>query len=206
MPAPAPAHRRRPEARPDEILDAALAVFAEKGLGGARMADIADRAGISKGTVYLYFETKDDLFRAVVPRVVEDAVVAMREAAIGNTAREKLDAVLPVFWAFARSPQFVAVHRLVMGELHQFPDLARFYSREVAGRATAVLAGLIAEGVAAGEFRAVEPETAARMLVALCVKHATWLARPDLFTHLAAQPDGAVLADVRDFFVAALRP
>ena len=205
MPA-ASTRRRRPEARPDEILDAALAVFGEKGLAGARMADIAARAGVSKGTVYLYFETKDDLFRAVVPRVIEDAVAAMRAAAVGASARDKLDAVLPVFWAFALSPQFVAVHRLVMGELHQFPDLARFYSREVAGRATAVLAELIREGVDAGEFRAVEPETAARMLVALCVKHATWLARPDLFTHVAAQPADAVLADVRDFVFAALRP
>ncbi len=198
--------RRRPEARPDEILAAALEVFGEKGLAGARISDIAARAGVAKGTFYLYFETKDDLVRAVVRGVIEDAIAAMRAAAVGATARAKLEAVIPVFWRFVRSPQFVTVYRLVTAELHQFPELTRFYSREVGGRASALLAELIAEGIAAGEFRAVEPRTAARMLVTLCVKHATWLARPDLFIHLAGQPEEQVLADVQAFFFAALRP
>ena len=205
MPPSTPA-RRRPDDRPDEILAAALDEFAERGLAGARVADIATRAGVAKGTVYLYFETKDALFRAAVRKNTADIVAAMREAAVGDTARAKLDAVLPVLWRVARSPRFVTVYRLVMGELHQFPDLTRFYSQEVAGQMSLLLAELIQEGIDLGEFRDLDPLTAARMLVALCVKHATWHARPDLFTHLADQPEEAVIADISAFFFAALRP
>ncbi len=205
-PPDAPARRRRPEARPDEILTAALDEFAERGLAGARIADIATRAGVAKGTVYLYFETKDDLFRAAVRQTTAEAVAALREAAVGDTARARLEAAIPVFWGAIRSRRFGTVHRLVMGEIHQFPELARFYSQEVAGQASSLLADLVHEGIEAGEFRRVDPLTAARMLVALCVKHATWFSRPDLFTHLTERPEADVLADVADFFFAALRP
>lgn len=198
-------HRRRPQERPDEILAAALEEFSQHGLAGARVADIAARAGVSKGTVYLYFETKDDLFRAVIRTTLEDAVAMMADAAVGETATARIEAVLPAFWAFLRSDRFEAVYRLIYATLHQFPELARFYNAEVSGRMSAFIAELLGEGVERGEFRPVDPAIAARMLVVLCVKHALWLSRQDLFNHLEGQSDEQVLADIASFFFSAIQ-
>ncbi|MGA7306556.1 MAG: TetR/AcrR family transcriptional regulator [Rhodothermales bacterium] len=201
-----PVARRRPLERPDEILEAALEVFGTNGLASARMADIAERAGVAKGTVYLYFETKDELFRAVVRKTIGDAVAAMSEASVGDTARGRLQALMPALWDILRSPQFHTVYRLVYAELHHFPELTRFYSDEVAaGSLSSYIAEEIRQGIDEGEFRDVDPVVTARMLLALFVKHAVWLSRPDLFRHVASRSAEAVLNDITDFFFAALR-
>lgn len=200
------AKRRRPLERPDEILEAALEVFGTKGLAGARMADIADRAGVAKGTVYLYFETKDELFRAVVRKSIGDAVAAMSEASVGETASERLQALIPALWDVLRSAQFHIVYRLVYAELHHFPELTRFYSDEVAaGSLSNYIAEQIEQGIEEEAFRKVDPVVTARMLLALLVKHAVWLSQPDLFRHVASRDAGAVLNDITEFFFAALR-
>ena len=78
------------------------------------------------------------------------------------------------YWAFVRSPVFSTIYRLVLGELHQFPDLAKFYADEVVARGQRLLSGIIRRGVDAGEFREIDPMVAARMLVALTVMNGIW--------------------------------
>ena len=73
--------KRRKEARPSELLEAALELFVEKGFAATRLEDVASRAGVSKGTLYLYFENKDALFKAVVqegiiPVIAENEAIA----------------------------------------------------------------------------------------------------------------------------------
>src|SRR5947208_4887869 len=118
-----PRWRRLPEERPRQILDAALAVFAERGLAAARLDDIAKLAGLSKGTIYLYFPNKEELFREVV-RTSVIAYIARAEAFF-ETERDPKEALLnwmEGYWGWLRSPVFPAMHRLVNSELRDFPD------------------------------------------------------------------------------------
>src|SRR6476619_401868 len=122
-----PRWRRLPEERPKQILDAALTVFAERGLKAARLDDIAKAAGLSKGTIYLYFPNKEELFREVV-RTTVIATIARREAT-REAATDPMQALLgwmEGYWEWLTSPVFPAMHRLVNAELRDFPDLAEF--------------------------------------------------------------------------------
>src|SRR6059058_3898317 len=122
-----PRWRRLPEERPQQIIDAALAVFGERGLAAARLEDIAKRAGLSKGTIYLYFPNKEELFR----EVVRNSVVAFIERGEAYFVEypdptRALSAWMDGYWAWLRSPVFPVMHRLVSSELHSFPDLGAF--------------------------------------------------------------------------------
>ena len=170
-----PKWRRRPEHRPQQIIDAALEVFGECGLAKARLDDIAKRAGVSKGTIYLYFPNKEELFREVVRQTAVASIEAGERTVTHGTPTEQLYAAMRGYWTFVRSPHFNTLHRLVIGELHQFPDLARFYADEVVARGLKLLSGIIRRGIDAGEFRDVDPMIAARMLVAMTVMNGIWL-------------------------------
>jgi AcrR family transcriptional regulator len=199
-----PRWRRLPEERPRQILDAALEVFGERGLAGARLDDIARRAGVSKGTIYLYFPNKEELFREVVRTVI----VGRIEAAAPDlrlSPTEQLEHWMREHWAFVRSREFQAIYRLVTGELHNFPDLAAFYGREVIGPASDLIAGIIRRGIEAGEFRPMDPRLAARTLSALIVTHATWCERRALFQIFVDATDEQVFSQVHDFFFHAIR-
>jgi AcrR family transcriptional regulator len=201
-----PRWRRLPEERPRQIVEAALEVFGERGLANARLDDIAHRAGVSKGTIYLYFASKEELFREVIRSTMVANIE--RGEAIGprGSAVEHLDAVLAGWWQFARSPAFERIFRLVMGELHDFPDLAEFYSKEVITRGARLFTGIIERGIASGEFGDIDPRVAARMLMGAVISHAVWCSKPHIFTHVAGQSDAEVIAQIRAFFFSALRP
>src|SRR5512132_1997897 len=142
-----PRWRRLPEERPRQILHAALEVFDERGLAGARLDDIARRAGVSKGTIYLYFPNKEELFREVVRAIVVDRLRdAASKAGEGNPVDE-LKRYLRAHWDFVRSPEFQTIFKLVTGELHNFPELAEFYGREVVMPANQFMAGMIKRGI-----------------------------------------------------------
>ena len=142
-----PRWRRLPEERPRQILDAALEVFGARGLAGARRDDSARRAGVSKGTIYLYFPNKEELFREVVRAVVVDRLrQAAANAGTGDPVQE-LERYLRAHWDFVRSPAVQTIFKLVTGELHNFPDLAEFYGREVVMPLTQMLAGMIRRGI-----------------------------------------------------------
>src|SRR3712207_4004365 len=141
-----PKFQRRREARPGEIVEAALHVFGEKGFAAARLDEIAARAGVSKGALYLYFETKEDLFRAVVTEAVVPNVGRVREL------MGAFKGPFPVFLAaFARLSARTAPHsplgpigKLFMGEGRTFPALARHWHDAVVSPALSLLTGVIA--------------------------------------------------------------
>lgn len=160
--------RRRKEARPHEILDAALAEFAARGFAAARMEDIAARAGVTKGTLYLYFASKEELFKTLVRESIGAVIAARRvEAdAYQGSAAELLATVLRFIGYFARTSDRAVLPKIVMSEAGNFPELLRFYRAEVVENGLALLGGIIARGITRGEFRTVDPQHAARLCVA----------------------------------------
>ena len=208
-PSSEPRWRRLPEERPRQILEVALEVFGERGLGQARLEDIAKRAGLSKGTIYLYFPNKEALFREVVQStLVERIERAERDAhARSDSASEQLADYVHDWWRFLQSGSYATLHRLVIGELHAFPDLAEFYAREVIQRAHRLLAGIVRRGVDAGEFRRIDPTVAARMISSMAISQALWCQQREVFKHVSCPADKDVVRDqLIDFVFHALRP
>lgn len=168
---------RRKQARPAELLSAALDCFVEKGFAATRMDDIARRAGVAKGTFYLYFPSKEAVFEALVretllPRI---AAVELSSAMAGLGAEAKLRAILAMLGQVLADPKLVAIPKLVLAEAGNFPDMARFYRREVIGRGQALLTALFREGVEKGEFRPLpDLEILARLFLGPVVLTALW--------------------------------
>ena len=168
MTSPAPRWRRRKTARPSEIVTAALEVFAERGFAAAKLEDIAARAGISKGALYLYFDTKDELFRAVVQETVApniEAARAMAEAFPGRFA-DLAPLLLGRVAQLAATTGLPAVAKMVIGESRNFPDLARVWHDTVVSQAIGLLTGLVTRAQAKGEVGPGEhaPERGLRVL------------------------------------------
>src|SRR6266508_381280 len=150
-----PRWQRRPEARPEEILDAAFAVFGESGFARAKIDDVARLAGVSKGTVYLYFDSKESLFRELV-RAKVVASLAEAEAFVqtyDGSARALLVELIRRMYTRMRREQMMQLARVVQGELPHFPELARFYFDEVILRARRLVEQVLERGAATGEFR-----------------------------------------------------
>lgn len=168
--------RRRKEARPAEILNAALACFAERGFAATRLDDVAARAGITKGTLYLYFRNKEELFKAVVRQEVV-ADIARAETRLAQSEELPTMAILERLLANwterAATPQS-AIPKLVVTEAGNFPELARFYVDEVIHRAKALFRAVLKRGIARGEFRTVEIETAIHCIVAPIILVMLW--------------------------------
>lgn len=201
--------RRDPEARPQQILDAAFHEFGERGLAGARLDDIAKRAGVAKGTIYLYFPNKEALFREMVRTTTIAALETaeqLLDQAEDESAESQLRKLSARWWGFLRSDRFQVVQRLVLAELQHFPDLMQFYADEVVARGKRLTGGVVARGTARGEFRELPPETAARMLSALTMMHSLWCSRRQFFPMLAGTTDEAICNEVLDFYLHALRP
>jgi AcrR family transcriptional regulator len=170
-PPSSPRWQRRPEARPDEILDAALAVFGESGFDRAKLDDVARLAGVSKGTLYLYFDSKESLFREMVRAKV---VASLAEAEVyvrtyEGPARALLVELIHRMYGRVRREQMTRIARLVQGELGHFPELARFYFDEVILRARRLVEQVLERGTASGEFRPSTNGFAARGLSSLLV-------------------------------------
>lgn len=199
-----PRWKRRPEHRPAQIIDAALDVFGKKGLANARLEDIAARAGVSKGTIYLYFENKEALFREVIRETAIAAIERGEQRPTTGSPTEQLTLIMQRYWEFVRTPAFATIHRLVIGELHQFPDLAKFYAEEVIARGLRLLTTVLRRGMEIGEFRKMEPAVAARMLVAVFVMNGVWCDKRDCLPVLEGRDDELVFADITDFYLHSL--
>lgn len=169
-----PRWQRRPDARPDEIIEAAAKVFGEHGFARARLEDVARAAGVSKGTLYLYFDSKETLFREMVRARIVSAVVAGEELArtFTGTARELFIELVRSYWRVMAEEQMVKISRLCIAELGNFPELARFYYDEVVLRARRLIDATIDRGVKSGEFRPVAHNFVPRGLQMLVVKAA----------------------------------
>jgi AcrR family transcriptional regulator len=201
-----PKWRRCPADRPEQIIKAALEVFGECGLANARLQDIAERAGVSKGTIYLYFPNKEELFREMIRQTAVAAIERAEQADVPGTPTNQLLAFMRGYWAFVRSPAFITIYRLVLGELHQFPDLARFYAHEVVARGQKLMAGIISRGIDAGEFREIDPMVAARMLVAIIVMNGIWRDEHTGVPLLAHKTDEEVFSELAQFYLHAIAP
>ncbi|MDP2259198.1 MAG: TetR/AcrR family transcriptional regulator [Caulobacter sp.] len=154
-----PRWRRRKDARPAEIVTAALEVFAERGFAAARLDDIAARAGVSKGALYLYFETKQELFEAVVRDTVLPDLDAVEQVATNlelpfRQLAPMLAARLALLLTTSSLP---AVAKMVIAESRNFPDLARVWHDQVVSRALGVLTGVVKAAQARGEVRPGDP-------------------------------------------------
>lgn len=168
-----PKRMRRPEARPDEILDAALAVFSELGFAGARVEDVAARAGLSKGAVYLYFESKHEILKALVRRLAErvvGAAEAMVESDHGD-AEKTLRGLLSFVAVQLANPSVSAAPRIVLAEAQRFPEIGVLYREAVISRGRRLVARLCDRGIAQGIFRDIDREVLLRMCVGPLLAH-----------------------------------
>lgn len=176
MQAGSPKWRRRSEARPGEIVQAALEVFAEKGFAAAKLDEIAARAGISKGALYLYFETKEDIFRAVVREAVAPNL-DMVEQVLAQATIPFPDLLRMVFARLILvigTTRLGAVAKLVIGESRNFPELARVWHDEVVSRALGALSGALAKAQVRGEIRLGDPRLQAFSIMGPVLMGVIW--------------------------------
>ena len=176
-PQAAPAKRaRRKEARPGELLEAALALFVEKGFAATRVEEVAARAGVSKGTLFLYFPSKEELFKAVVrenaSRHLHDA---FREVAgYAGTSAELLHEFIRRWWTQYGGTPAAGLTKLIMSEAANFPDLAQYYQDEVVQPSHELVRRIVQRGIDRGELREVDLTLAAHLIVAPLVQMVTW--------------------------------
>jgi AcrR family transcriptional regulator len=166
---------RRKLARPSEILDAAIAVFAEKGFAAARMEDIARRAGVTKGTIYLYFQGKEDVFKSLVRESIGSTIAAN----VANAQRfegPSSDLIRMVLTGVSSllDTDRVVLPKIIISEAGNFPELARFYREEVLDRGLGLLAGIVERGIARGEFRKLPGDYVARLCMAPILLVVLW--------------------------------
>jgi AcrR family transcriptional regulator len=146
--------QRRKEARPGEIVAAAIEVFAEKGFGAAKLEEVARRAGVAKGTVFVYFPTKQDLFRAVAQTVLSSNFERLEGAATAiDRPLSELVPLLLALLAAAGESKISAVIRLLIAESRSFPDLARVWHDEVVAKVLGLVTSAIERAQARGEIR-----------------------------------------------------
>lgn len=162
-----PKWRRRAEARPDEILDAALAEFGENGFDATRLDAVAERAGLSKGALYLYFESKEAILTALIERQVAPVARAMRTLAENGleTPAATLHALLAAFASVIQRPDMAAVPKIVFSVAPRFPAIAAYYRENVIEEGLAAVKALHRAGVEKGVFRPADSDQAARLIV-----------------------------------------
>lgn len=168
--------KRRKEARPSELTVAALSLFVEKGFAATRLEDVAVRAGVSKGTLYLYFDSKEALFKAViqegvVPVVAEGELIAARHQ---GSSFELLERLLENWWNGIGETDYAGIPKLMVAEARNFPDVAQFYYENVIRRARALIGFALERGMASGEFRRMDVETTIEVLVAPILMLLIW--------------------------------
>ncbi|HEY4066249.1 MAG TPA: TetR/AcrR family transcriptional regulator [Burkholderiaceae bacterium] len=167
-PSPVGVRQRRKDARPQELLDAALDLFVERGFAAARSEDVAARAGVSKGTLYLYYPSKEELLKEVIRHHVinpiAEAAQIIRE--FEGSTPELLALMLRMWWEHIGETRASGIIKLMTSEVRNFPEIAQFYVDEVVTPSHQMLVGVIERGVARGEFRAVSTPEAVNALVA----------------------------------------
>ncbi|MDZ7920001.1 TetR/AcrR family transcriptional regulator [Rhodoferax sp.] len=159
---------RRKDARPGELLAAALELFVEKGFAATRAEEVAKRAGVSKGTLFLYFSSKEELFKAVVRENISgrfDEWSQELDAYEGSSA-ELLRYCITVWWERVGSTQAAGISKLMMSEAGNFPELAAFYQAEVIAPGNALIQRVLQRGIDSGEFRPMDLNYGAYLVMA----------------------------------------
>jgi len=172
----APPRQRRKEARPAELTAAALELFVEKGFAGTRLDDVATRAGVSKGTLYLYFDGKEALFKAVIREgilPILDEGADMVDNFTGSSA-DLLRGLIIEWWKRIGSTSLGGVPKLMISEAGNFPELATYYHDTVITRGRELMRRVLQRGMSGGEFRAVDVETAIDVIFAPVLMMLIW--------------------------------
>lgn len=184
---------RRPQARPAEILGAALELFAEKGFSATRMEDVAARAGLSKAGVYLYFKDKTALLKALVEEMAGGNIAVAR--GIIESHQGPVSPLIATILAFLgsqlRHTRFAELVKIIISESRAHPDLGRLYLDSVVGQGLPLFEGLIRRGIASGEFRDVAPGFAARAMIGPMLLAIIW--------KTVFEPIGAEALDIEGF-------
>lgn len=171
-----PPRQRRKEARPSELTAAALELFVEKGFAATRLDVVAGRAGVSKGTLYLYFDSKEALFKAVV----EDAVVPLLQAAkleialFKGSSADLLRRLIFGWWEQIGGTRLSGLPKLIISEAQNFPDVAQFYHDQVIVPGRALFRTALQRGIDTGEFRRLDVESAIDVILAPLLMLSIW--------------------------------
>ena len=192
---------RRKEARPGELLDAALDLFVEKGFAATRAEEVAARAGVSKGTLFLYFSSKEELFKAVVRENISGRFQEwnLEFESYPGTSAEMLCHAMKTWWERVGATKASGITKLMMSEARNFPEIAAFYQQEVMGPGQDLIRRILQRGVDRGEFRAMNVDYAvysvlAPMIFLMMWKHSVGACVPqssvlDPEQYIAAQLD-----------------
>ena len=171
-----PRWARRKEARPGELLSAALNLFVERGFSATRLEDVAQLAGVSKGTLYLYFSGKEDLFKAVVRESLLP-VLGEAEEIVSNYSGDSIElfkVIVHGWWERIGSTSLSGIGKLVVSESGNFPELASFYHQEFIARGMNMMASLLERGIARGEFRDVNAHQLTQVILAPLMMLMMW--------------------------------
>ena len=168
--------RRRKESRPAEIIDAALDLFVANGFNATKLDDVARKAGVSKGTVYLYFDSKESLFREAVKQIIipEIEKAEQKAAEFVGSQCELLKRVIVNWWAAVGETRLAGIPKLMVSEAANFPELAEFYVENVVSRARNLVIKGIKAGIKQGEFKPCDPVATSRLLLAPLVFAVIW--------------------------------
>ncbi len=184
-----PKFARRPDDRPDEILDSALKHFVADGFAAARMEQIAADAGVTAGTIYRYFPSKDSLVEALLARHLDPSWSRGREVAdaYGSmTAREILELLLHRWADYLERPPAADLLMLVVRESPRFPEMAGKYVVQLINVGCLAIERAIRHGIDRGEYPLLDITAMARALASVVVGDAIW--RATFGPHLAAAP------------------
>ena len=147
--------QRRKQARPQELLDAALELFVERGFAATRAEDVAARAGVSKGTLYLYYPSKEELLKAVVRKNLGGIIAegADMVGAFEGDTQQLLAALMHAWWERVGDTPASGIFKVILTEMGNFPDFVRFYLEEVIEPGRALFTRVLQRGIDAGELR-----------------------------------------------------
>ena len=167
---------RRKEARPGELLNAALELFVEKGFAATRVDEVAQRAGVSKGTLFLYFSSKEELFKAVVRENISGRFVEWNAEFPGfqGSSADMLRYCMTSWWEHIGSTKASGITKLMMSEAQNFPELAAFYEQEVIRPGNQLIARVLQRGVDRGEFRPMDMKYGVYTVLAPMLFLAMW--------------------------------
>jgi TetR/AcrR family transcriptional regulator len=159
---------RRKEARPGELLDAALDLFVEKGFAATRAEEVAARAGVSKGTLFLYFQSKEDLFKAVVRENISGHIKAFDAAfdSFDGSSGDMVAQCMRTWWQGVGVTKTAGIDKLMASEAGNFPDLAKFYQQEVIEPGQALTRRILQRGIDRGEFKPMDLDYAVYSIIA----------------------------------------
>jgi AcrR family transcriptional regulator len=171
-----PRWERRKDARPQELLAAALDLFVERGFAATRLEDVAKLAGVSKGTLYLYFTNKEEMFKTVVRENILPTLCAAEEAIhhFEGDSGALLRLLIMRWWEQVGDTKLSGLSKLIIAEAGNFPELARFYHDEVISRSDAMISRVLQRGIACGEFRAVDTMRLTKIITAPIIMLMLW--------------------------------